>query len=50
MVSQGLKECDMQVSQDLLDKYEAEGDRLLDYIIKCGYEMWCHYYEQELKR
>jgi histone-lysine N-methyltransferase SETMAR len=38
----------MQVSQDLLNNYEAEGDSFLDRIIT-GDEMWCYHYEPESK-
>jgi hypothetical protein len=39
----------MQVCQDLLNHYEAEGDSFLDRIIT-GDETWCHQYEPESKR
>ena len=39
----------MQVCQDLLSQYEAEGDSFLDRIIT-GDETWCHHYEPESKR
>ena len=39
----------MQVRQDLLKKYEAEGDSFLDHIIT-GDETWCHHYDWESKR
>jgi len=39
----------MQVCQDLLNQYEAEGDSFLDRIITSD-EMWCHHYKPESKR
>ena len=36
----------MQVCQDLLNQYEAEGDSILDRIIT-GDEIWCYYYKPE---
>jgi hypothetical protein len=39
----------MQVCQDLLNQYKAEGDSFLDRIITGG-KMWCHQYEPESKR
>jgi histone-lysine N-methyltransferase SETMAR len=38
----------MQVCQDLLNHYEAEGDSFLGRVIT-GDEMWCHHYEPESK-
>ena len=43
------KEHCMQVCQDLLNKYEAEGDSFLDYIITSD-NMWCHHYKLESKQ
>jgi hypothetical protein len=43
MLTQEHKEHRMQVCQDLLNQYEAEGDSFLDCIIT-GDEMWCHHY------
>ena len=40
------KEHRMQVCQDLLNQYDAEGDSFLDRIIT-GDETWCHHYEPE---
>jgi len=42
MLTQEHKEHHMQVCQDLLNQYEAEGDNLLDRIIT-GDETWCHH-------
>ena len=39
----------MQVCQDLLNQYEAEGDSFVDRIIT-GDETWCHHYEPDTKR
>ena len=39
----------MQVCQDLLNQYEAEGDSFQDRIIT-GDETWCHHYELQSKR
>jgi len=39
----------MQVCQDLLNQYEAEGDSFLDRIIT-GDKTWCHHHEPESKR
>jgi hypothetical protein len=39
----------MQISQDLPNHCEAEGDSFLDRIIT-GDETWCHHYEPESKR
>ena len=49
MLIQGHKEHRMQICQDLLNQYEAEGDSFLDRIIT-GDETWCHHYEPESKR
>ena len=49
MLSQKHKEHHMQVCQELLNPYEAEGDSFLDRIIT-GDETWCHHYEPESKR
>jgi len=48
MLTQEHKEHRMQVCQDLLNQYEAEGDSFLDRIIT-GDETWCHHYEPESK-
>jgi len=39
----------MQVCQELLNQYEAEGDSFTDRIITGG-ETWCHHYESVSKR
>jgi len=49
MLTQEHKEQRMQVFQDLLNQYEAEGDNFLDRIIT-GDETRCHHYEPESKR
>jgi len=49
MLTQEHKEHCMQVCQDLLNQYEAEGDSFLDRIITSD-ETWCHHYEPESKR
>ena len=49
MLTQEHKEHRMQVCQDLLNQYEAEGDSFLDRIIT-GDETWCHHYKPESKR
>ena len=49
MLTQEHKEHLMQVSQDLLNQYETEGDSFLDRIIT-GDETWCQHYEPESKR
>ena len=49
MLTQDHKEHCMQVCQDLLNQYEAEGDSFLDRIIT-GDETWCHHYEPESKQ
>ena len=46
MLTQEHKEYRMQVCQDLLNQYEAEGDSFLDHIIT-GDETWCQHYEPE---
>jgi len=48
MFTQEKEEYCMQVCQDLLNKYEAEGDSFLDHIITSE-EMWSHHYEMESK-
>ena len=48
MLTQEHKEHRIQVCQDLLNQYEAEGDSFLDRIIT-GDETWCHHYEPESK-
>jgi len=49
MLKQEHKEQRIQVCQDLLKQYEAEGNSFLDRIIT-GDETWCHHYEPESKR
>jgi len=49
MLTQEHKEHCVQVCQDQLNQYEAEGDSFLDCIIT-GDEMWCHHYELESKQ
>ena len=49
MLTQEHKERRMQVCQELLNQYEAEGDSFLDRIIS-GDETWCHHYEPQAKR
>ena len=49
MLTQEHKEQRMQVCQELLNQYEAEGDSLLDRIIT-GDETWCHHYELKSKQ
>ena len=49
MFTQEHKENRMQVFQDLLNQYEAEGDSFLDRILT-GDETWCHHYEPESKQ
>ena len=39
----------LTVSQELLERHEAEGDAFLDQTVT-GDETWCHYYELESKR
>jgi hypothetical protein len=48
MLIQEHKENRMQVFQDLLNQYEAEGDSFLDLITSDV--TWCHHYEPESKR
>ncbi|WP_432652765.1 hypothetical protein [Proteus terrae] len=43
------KEHHMQVCQDLLNQYEAEGDSFLDHIITND-EACCHHYKPESKQ
>ena len=43
MLMQEQKEHHMQVCQDLLNKYKAEGDGFLDLIMTDN-KMWCHHY------
>lgn len=38
----------MQVCQDLLNQYDAEGDSSRDHIITKD-KTWCHHYKPELK-
>jgi len=49
MLTQEHKERRMQVCQDLLNQYEAEGNSFLDRIIT-GDETWRHHYEPGSKR
>ena len=49
MLTQDQKDRRRDVCQDLLDRYEAEGDGFLDQVIT-GDETWCHHYEPESKR
>jgi len=49
MLTQEHKEHRMQVGQDLLNQYEAEGDSFLDRIVT-GDETSCHHCEPESKR
>ena len=49
MLTQEHKDHCMQVCQDLLNQYKAEGDSFLDRIIT-GDETWCHHYEPESRR
>jgi len=49
MPTQEHKERSMQVCQDLLNQYEAEGDSFQDHIIT-GDKTWCRHYEPESKR
>jgi len=49
MLTQEHKENRMQVCQDQLNQYEADGDSSLDRIITDD-ERWCHHYEPESKR
>jgi hypothetical protein len=49
MLTQEHKDHLMQVCQDLLNHYEAEGNSFLDRIIS-GDMMWCHHYEPESKQ
>jgi len=49
MLTQEHKEHRVQVCQDLLNQYVAEGDNFLDRII-AGDETWYHYYEPQSKR
>jgi len=46
MLTQEPKEHCMQVYQDLLNQYEAEGDSFLEYIISSD-KTWCHHYKLE---
>ena len=48
MLTQEHKEHCVQVCQDLLNQYEAEGNSLLDCIIT-GDKTWCHHYKLESK-
>lgn len=42
MLTQEQKEHQMQLFQDLLNQYRAEGNRFLDCIITSG-KMWSHH-------
>lgn len=48
VLTQEHKDHRLQVCQDLLNSYEAEGDIFLDRIITDD-ETWCHHYEPESK-
>jgi hypothetical protein len=43
------KDHGMQVCEDLLNHYEAEGDSFLDRIITRD-KTWCHHYKPESKQ
>jgi len=49
MLIQEQKKHSMQVCQELLNQYEADGDSFLDHIIT-GDETWCHNCEPESKQ
>ncbi|PNF17980.1 hypothetical protein B7P43_G17450 [Cryptotermes secundus] len=49
MLTQDHKTHRMEVCQELLHQFEAEGDKFLDSIVT-GDETWCHHYEPESKR
>jgi hypothetical protein len=49
MLTQEHKEHRMQVCQDVLNQYEAQGDSFLDCIIT-GDKTWCHHYEPKSKQ
>ncbi|PNF20470.1 hypothetical protein B7P43_G07694 [Cryptotermes secundus] len=49
MLTQDHKTHQMEVCQDLLHKFEAEGEKFLDSIVTRD-EMWCHHYKLESKR
>jgi hypothetical protein len=49
MLTQEHKDHPMQVCQDLLNHYKAEGDSSLDHIITSD-KTWCHHYEPESKQ
>jgi len=49
MITQEQKDHYMQVFQDHLNHYKAEGDSFLDHII-IGDETWCHLYKLESKQ
>jgi len=42
------KEHHVQICQDLLNQYEAEGDSFL-YLIITGGQRWCHQYKPKSK-
>ena len=48
MLTKEWKEQHMQVCQDLLNQYKAEGDSFLDHIITDD-KMWCNHYKLESK-
>ncbi|PNF31454.1 hypothetical protein B7P43_G03413 [Cryptotermes secundus] len=49
VIKQDHKTHRMEVCQDLLHQFEAEGDKFLDSIVTED-ETWCHHYEPESKR
>lgn len=49
MLTEEQKEHCMQLCQDPVNQYEAEGDSLLDCIITSD-KIWCHHYEPESKQ
>jgi len=49
MFTQEQKEHCMQVCEDILNQYKAEGDSFLN-LITVGDETWCHHYEPYSKR
>ena len=49
MLTEDHKTQRMAMCRDLLDHYEAEGDKFLHSIVT-GDETWCHHYEPESKR
>ena len=49
MPTQQQKEHCKQVSQDLLNQYEADGNSFLVHTITSN-KMWCHHYKTESKQ